>query len=257
LKTIIRLLFFIPCIAFAQNNSDTLRWDRELVEHNDSFHNDSFDFSIHCRYRQEYILFSGNTDADSINRVLIEMLVNKNISDRNQVKKELETYGDSFTKSWKQNLPADMYSLAMSFEDQTSFQVAFQNPKYTTVIYNNYGYMGGAHGLSIQRYLSFQRPGGKLLENWQDLFTDTTAVLKLAERIFKKEKNIQKFRSRSHMWFWGGDFYLSSNFGLTDEGIRFVYTEYEIAPYAYGSTELLLPYAEIKDYLKVKYLDTL
>lgn len=255
MKKIIWSLIFIPGLLAAQNSSDTLTWTREVVEHNDSFRNDSFDFSIHCHYRQEYVLFSGNTDADSINRLLIEMLVNKNISDKSQVKKELETNGDSFTRSWRQNLPADMYSLAMGYEDQTSIQVAFQNRNYTTVLYNNYGYMGGAHGLSLQRYLSFQRPGGKLVENWQDLVTDTTAILKLAERTFKKEKNIQKFRSKSHMWFWGGDFYLSSNFGLTDEGIRFVYTEYEIAPYAYGSTELLLPYAEIRDYLKVKYLD--
>ncbi len=255
MKHFIRLLFFFPCVLFSQNGADTLNWYSELVEHNDSFHNDSFDYSIYCRYRQEYILFSGHSDADSINRVLIEMLVNKNLKDKSQVKQELETYGDSFAKSWRQNLPTDMYSLAMSFEDQTQLQVAFQNPNYSTVIYNNFGYMGGAHGLSNQRYLTFSRPGGKLLENWQDLFTDTTAILKLGERIFKKDKNIQKMRNRSHMWFWGGDFYLSSNFGLTDEGIRFIFTEYEIAPYAYGSTELLLPYAEIKDYLKVKYLD--
>ena len=256
MKKIISSLFILPCMLFAQNSNDTLSWFREVVEHNDSLRNDSLDFSIYCRYRQEYILFSGNSDADSINKVIVEMLLNKNITDKKQVKAELQAYGDSFTKSWKQNLPVDMFSLAMSYEDHTNFQVAFQNQHYTTVMYNNYGYMGGAHGLSIQRYLSFSRPGGKLLENWQDLFTDTTAIVKLAEKSFKKEKNIQKFRSRSHMWFWGGDFYLSSNFGLTDEGIRFIYTEYEIAPYAYGSTELLLPYSEIRDYLKVKYLDT-
>ena len=42
----------------------------------------------------------------------------------------------------------------------------------------------------------------------------------------------------------------SENFILGNETITFVYNPYEIAPYAVGSTELIIPFGDIKDLLK-------
>ena len=42
----------------------------------------------------------------------------------------------------------------------------------------------------------------------------------------------------------------STNFALTDDGIRFVYNIYEIAPYAVGITELTVDYDDLKGIMK-------
>ena len=42
----------------------------------------------------------------------------------------------------------------------------------------------------------------------------------------------------------------SENFILSEETITFVYNPYEIAPYNVGSTELIIPFSDIKELLK-------
>ncbi len=46
------------------------------------------------------------------------------------------------------------------------------------------------------------------------------------------------------------DIFPSENFILGDETITFVYNPYEIAPYAMGSTELIIPFSDIEKLLK-------
>jgi hypothetical protein len=44
-------------------------------------------------------------------------------------------------------------------------------------------------------------------------------------------------------------FYLPQNIGFTQDGVKLLYNEYEVASYADGPVELLLPYKEVKKYL--------
>jgi hypothetical protein len=41
-----------------------------------------------------------------------------------------------------------------------------------------------------------------------------------------------------------------TNFSVTPIGIKFLYNQYEIKPYAAGITELFIPYAQIKSLLR-------
>src|SRR5690606_41700766 len=49
-------------------------------------------------------------------------------------------------------------------------------------------------------------------------------------------------------------FQSSDNFAFTDQGIVVKYNSYELAPYSYGQPELLIPYSELSDVLRVDYL---
>jgi hypothetical protein len=42
---------------------------------------------------------------------------------------------------------------------------------------------------------------------------------------------------------------MNDNYGFTTQGIVFVFNSYEIASYAEGPTEILIPYEKIRDWL--------
>lgn len=48
----------------------------------------------------------------------------------------------------------------------------------------------------------------------------------------------------------GGDFYKNENFMISKDALGFLYNYYEIAPYAFGMTELSIPAADFKALLK-------
>ena len=74
----------------------------------------------------------------------------------------------------------------------------------------------------------------------------------VAELIFKKNEGLRAdapIDSNSY-FFTDHRFSINNNFVFTTEGIKFLYNQYEIKPYAAGKTELLVPYAKIKSLIK-------
>lgn len=55
---------------------------------------------------------------------------------------------------------------------------------------------------------------------------------------------------RDKGYLYSMDMFPSENFILGEETITFIYNPYEIAPYNVGSTELIIPFSDIKDLLK-------
>jgi hypothetical protein len=94
------------------------------------------------------------------------------------------------------------------------------------------------------------KKNGEVIENWTGLFKDSMAVLKIAESEFRKIKSIPENTATNKEWFWNGLFYLPDNFAFTDAGLLFHYNSYEIAPYALGATELIIPYEKLNPYFK-------
>ena len=80
--------------------------------------------------------------------------------------------------------------------------------------------------------------------------TDKNALRVLAEKAFRTE--------RAEAFNEGFDFDetfvfdLPINFGLTETGILFYYNAYEVGPYALGSTEFVIPFAELGNLAKIK-----
>lgn len=77
-------------------------------------------------------------------------------------------------------------------------------------------------------------------------------LTKLGDKSFRKVRELPDTASFMDNYFEFPDdkFALNQNYGFTKEGIVFYYNSYEIAPYAAGPTEVLIPYEQIKDWLK-------
>jgi len=111
---------------------------------------------------------------------------------------------------------------------------------------------GGVHGNYGDYYMNWDTKAHKeislddlLIANYEHRLTN------IAESIFRKNEGLAKHESLKYTYHFQDDvFSLNDNFYLTPEGLMFYYNIYEIKPYMQGTTDLLIPYAQIKSLLK-------
>ena len=131
--------------------------------------------------------------------------------------------------------------------------VSYEDKNVLTIAMNSYLFTGGAHGYTTRRFLNFDKRKGEEIENWE-LFKDQKHFKNFAETKFRIQENIppnHPINSTGFM-FEQDKFYLPENIGFTAEGLVLLYNQYEVASYADGAIELVLPYPEIRNYLARK-----
>lgn len=114
-------------------------------------------------------------------------------------------------------------------------------------------YTGGAHGSHIYNLINFDLHTGDTIFLDDILIDDYEADLNdIADIIFRKDNDIAADEDLSEIGYWGLDdgFRVNNNFLLTMNGLRFVFNEYEIAPYAAGAIEVFIPYNKIKHLIR-------
>ena len=118
---------------------------------------------------------------------------------------------------------------------------------------NDEYYTGGAHGGSGVYFINLNPKTGAefTLDNF--LTADYhDALTKVGDKIFRQSKQLADTASLVDNYFEFPEdrFELNKNYGFKKEGIVFYYNSYEIAPYAAGPTEVLIPYEQLKDLIK-------
>ena len=114
-------------------------------------------------------------------------------------------------------------------------------------------YTGGAHGGSGVYFINIDpRTGDEFtLENFfKPGYND--ALTNLGNKVFRQTRNLADTSSLSENYFEFPEdkFQLNKNYGFTQEGVVFFYNSYEIAPYAAGPTEVVIPYKDVKEWIK-------
>ncbi|BDW92172.1 DUF3298 and DUF4163 domain-containing protein [Muricauda ruestringensis] len=161
--------------------------------------------------------------------------------------KALQSFSDSY-KELRTKFPDEV-----QWEAEIDGIVVYEDENVITFMLNSYSFTGGAHGYASTSYLNFDKKKGVELENWQ-LFEDLDGFEDFAETKFRIQEKIPQdsnINSTGFM-FEGESFHLPNNLGYTNEGLKLIYNQYEVASYADGPIELILPYNEINLYLKRK-----
>ena len=114
-----------------------------------------------------------------------------------------------------------------------------------------YVYMGGAHGVNNRLYYNYDLRNGRLISEedlfWGDYKPFLTELIK--QQIVDYNAEINSIEDLNNI-YWTEYIKPNGNFYITDDAINYVFNQYEIAPYAYGHTEVSIPFAKIKDILK-------
>lgn len=132
-------------------------------------------------------------------------------------------------------------------------------------IYNytvtNYQFTGGAHPNTFSSWTNINAHSGKILKK-TDVFTEQSdkAIIKLIGKHLLTEvnKRLETDSITSIQGLWDNgillnvDLYVPENFLITDQGIKFLYNRYDIAPYFMGDFQLTVPYAEIENLMIIK-----
>lgn len=124
----------------------------------------------------------------------------------------------------------------------------------------SYEYTGGAHPNTYLNWININANSGKELKK-EDVFKNgcEKQLVSLIGKQLLAEVNSRlrtdTITSMQGLWENGVlldvDLYVPENFLITDEGIKFLYNRYEIAPYVMGDFQLTVPYEEIKKFIKL------
>ena len=147
----------------------------------------------------------------------------------------------------------------LGFSRNTWMMFVGQKEKLATFAIRYYSYTGGAHGLGGSEYLTIDMTTHKVL-----MLSDIIEQKKLPEvkellwsfyTDYGRIKDEEAFTKKT-------DFDVSKNFYLAHDGIHFIYHVYEIASYAEGEQDLVIPWVWLQrenlltsDFVKQKYYD--
>lgn len=163
----------------------------------------------------------------------------------------LQNYADNFIKGYVRDNPKQ-YSPTMFYTLNLKAAVVRQDSSLTTLQMEGYIYQGGAHGNSFTSFINWDTKkqttvtlADILSDNYKDKLTA------VADTIFRSQEKLSDTSSLARDYFFTNDkFALNNNYAITPVGIRFLYNQYEIKPYAAGTTDLFIPYNRIKSLLR-------
>ncbi|ATA88854.1 hypothetical protein CAPN001_15230 [Capnocytophaga stomatis] len=240
------LLFFL--LIFAVACSDKPKFTEKIIEKSPENCEEDCP-SINLNY---LICKRPNKFAENFNREIesqvVNFLLSNQIDSLRNTDMTIDESLEAFIKDYD-NLHQYFPNIS-AYELILNDSISFQNEKMLSVVSNRYSYVGGAHGIASKVFLNFDISNGELIEK-EDLFTDFSQVLKVAENHFKEEQNILvDSLNEKGFWFEDDKFHFPENVGIVGEHLILYYNPYEIAPYAEGIFELRIPIEEVKKYLK-------
>lgn len=143
------------------------------------------------------------------------------------------------------------------YEIESETKSGFSNSKVIGVERNSYFYTGGAHPNADISYFTFDALTGKAIE-LKDITTDPDALVKVVEDAIRKEFKIADNETMESAGFFieegATHVALPVNYQLTPTGIKFIYNQYEIAPYALGTVAFELPFSAVEKCIKLERL---
>jgi hypothetical protein len=168
-------------------------------------------------------------------------------------------YGDSYKERFEAT--DDFPAPALSFDIQVKKE--FENDKCVTYTYLLDQYLGGAHGGRTHYGATFRKSDGKIMTNF---ITNNDSSDEGLNNIIKKglmkyweidnEETLYEYTWENAVTKYYAKLPDHSPCFVKD-GLLFSYQEYEIAAYAAGAPEFVVPYAEIEKYLTPSVLDLL
>ena len=168
-------------------------------------------------------------------------------------------YGDSYKKRFEAT--DDFPAPALSFDIQVKKE--FENDKCVTYTYLLDQYLGGAHGGRTHYGATFRKSDGKIMTNF---ITNNDSSDEGLNNIIKKglmkyweidnEETLYEYTWENAVTKYYAKLPDHSPCFVKD-GLLFSYQEYEIAAYAAGAPEFIVPYAEIEKYLTPTAADLL
>ncbi len=163
-----------------------------------------------------------------------------------------EVTGKKFLQDYEKTIKAFPES-AMGWYFKASVNINLLTDTLISLESTSEYFTGGAHSGYGTYFININPHTGSTIKLNHILNGGYEESLRLiAEKEFRKSLEFTDTTSFAEEGFEFADdrFKLNDNYGFTKEGIVFVFNIYEIGPYVLGAQEVLIPYEEIKGWLK-------
>lgn len=135
---------------------------------------------------------------------------------------------------------------ALSWERSLNGYIAGEHGDIISYIVSSYDFSGGAHGSSAELAFNFNRKSGEIIDE-DDIFTEDSAV-ELSKLLSARLQS--DFAGETYNSLFIKDIEPNGNFIVSEEGVTYIYGQYEIGPYYLGIIKLTLPWEELEGLLK-------
>ena len=244
------LILFFSCSKEKIDNGNSFRYKIKEYGKSKTFGDSTRSVSALIRYPE--FDFAANKKAERSLNAFIDTLKLKPLADFAE-----DAEADGNLDSLTQRFFSEYRDIINEFEDyfipwriESNISPVFTGENVTTIKAEIFFQTGGAHPNAFVNYYSFELNSGKRLK-LSDIFKpeQRSKLNKIAETVFRKEKNIPPDKSLKEFgyWFENNKFVLNDNFGILKDGIVFHFNAYEIAPYAMGHTEIIIPTEKINN----------
>ena len=162
----------------------------------------------------------------------------------------LQQYANNFINIYEQN-KNDPSVKGRVFTVNSYAKIVRQDSSLLALQIGGYMFQGGAHGATMTYFLNWNTKTDKRI-NLSDLLITgyDDKLTRIADTIFRTNELLSDTASLADNYFFkNNEFALNNNFLVTPTGLRFLYNQYEIKPYAAGQTSLIIPYSKIKPLL--------
>lgn len=135
------------------------------------------------------------------------------------------------------------------WELERTMEAVYAHDGLVTLRLSENGYTGGAHPFNGERYFVLDTHSGKQLTLADLLAPGYASTLNAAaEHAFRAARKLPPNASleAEGFLFENDTFKVNTNFGVLADGLGFIFNDYEVAPYAMGSTGFTVPYADIR-----------
>lgn len=232
-------LLILSILLFASCNNDFEPVTFKSVSINESFKTD-----IEVNYDEA----KGDKALSEIVNSQIEKSIIASINSSDNVmdlRDALNSFNSEYLK-FKEEFP-DAAEPVWELSIET--KVSYQSDDIISIAIGTYEYKGGAHGNDQIKFLNLNAKTGHVLET-NDFLENNESFVDLAKSYFIKNLNDEDANLKMEDFFFGKPFHLPENIGLCDEGLILLYNVYEVASYAQGYTEFVIPFNEVKPFLK-------
>ena len=197
----------------------------------------------------EYPFLSGNKNNEAVGAINenIKLQLLQPILDEGEYD-SLDSLIDSFFNEFN-SVVKETAGPVQGWQIERIMKVKYQSDKILAIEYSDYSYLGGAHPNSFVTYSNYNLLDGELV-SLDDCFTNgyEKKLNSIAEKIFRKQKQLKPDEDLNSAGYWFDEdkFELNDNFAILNNGLLFYFNAYDIAPYAMGPTEMIIPYSEVK-----------
>ncbi len=166
--------------------------------------------------------------------------------------KSIAVLGNDFIRDFDQFL-TDMPGYGLGWTYKANVEVLVASDSLISLQVNVESFTGGAHGSYATNFVNIDPKTGTAYLLDAFLRPGYQPVLKeLGERDFRLQRELDEATSLEDAGFNfpENQFGLNDNYGFRKEGIVFFFNSYEIAAYAEGPTEILIPYEALRGWYK-------